>query len=183
MVRHQPQIHDDAPCCPLANSSRVVASDRRHASETQKRVGSLYVLCSSDGSPVAETFAEFEDWLARTFLDVRVVDGGKAGSHALDWMRHDCESRSRLDGWLSRDRTTVYLIGDPDLARETALAVRGLFWAKGVDVSDIGVARLGRTVDLRRPARLDAAPGRHQPRHVPERRGSRLRQDGRPAAG
>ena len=70
-------------------------------------------------------------------------------------MRHECESQARLEGWLSPHRTTVYLIGDTDLAGETAVAVRGLLSSNCVVVSGnwfgtlalptaVGTARFGR---------------------------------------
>jgi hypothetical protein len=127
VVRHQPEIQNDAPCCPLASSRRAVLRGLPEESGHQRRVGSLYVVCSVDDATVADSSAAFEDWLARTFVDAHVLERRRPGGpHAIEWMRHDCESRSRLDGWVSPDRTTVYLFGDPDLARETAAAVRGL---------------------------------------------------------
>ena len=124
-------------------------------SRPEAPVGSFYVLCATDDSAVAATGAEFEDWLARTFEDARVLERGRTGPHSIEWMRHECQSQARLEGWLSPDRTTVYLIGDTDLAGETAVAVRGLLSSNCVVVSGnwfgtlalptaVGTARFGR---------------------------------------
>ena len=136
MVRHQPEMKDDAPCCPLAIAGHADLLGRTAASREPRPVGSVYVVCSTDDSTVASSAAKFEDWLARTFVDAHIRERRRPdGPHAIEWMRHDCETGSRLDGWVSPDRTTVYLFGDPNLARETAAAVRALFSPDCVVVS------------------------------------------------
>ena len=153
-MRHQPAIEDEAPCCPQA-SSRAAVGDDRKSWRPRAPIGSFYVICATDDTTVAGTGAEFEDWLARTFDDALVLDRDRSGPHSIEWMRHQCERRSRLEGWLSQDRTTVYLIGDPDLAGETALALRGLLSSNCVVVSgkwfgtvaapaDVGMTAFGR---------------------------------------
>lgn len=121
-MSHQPNVYSDAPCCPLA-TSRPLAPAAGAGPDAEPRQEALYVIGSPDGAPAAVSVAALRDWLARTYADATVLERQGTGRHALEWMRHDCQSRSRLDGWLSREGT-LYLFGEPELARETAQAMR-----------------------------------------------------------
>ena len=126
MVRHQPSFYEGAPCCPTGAAGRIARSNTVAVLDPVVRRGSLVVICAPSGATGPLSVGAFGDWLARTFTDGEVTWHGTATPHALEWMRHDCRSRSRLDGWLSRDRKVLCLFGDADLAHETAEAIRGL---------------------------------------------------------
>jgi hypothetical protein len=104
-------------------TSRPLAPAAGAGPDADLRQEALYVIGSLDGAPASVSVAALRDWLARTFADATVLEPQGTGRHALEWMRHDCQSRSRLDGWLSREGT-FYLFGEPELARETAQVMR-----------------------------------------------------------
>jgi hypothetical protein len=90
-------------------------------------MGSTYVVCSTTSQPASDSLDAFEVWLGRTFTGVQIMERGNTGSRALVWLRGDHESPMWLDGWISEDRTAIYLEGDLGLVCETAMAAREVF--------------------------------------------------------